>query len=93
MTITTVTLEGVHGELQQLPPKQRAHFTARDAVAALVGEIRAAQDQGYSLVDLAEMLTARGVKLSSSTLGSYLRALSRALVRTAVRKSATVAAG
>ena len=75
MTITSVTLDAVRGELQQLQPKPMSNFTARDAVAALVDELRVAQDQGYSLADLEEMLSSRGVQLSASTLGSYLRAL------------------
>lgn len=77
MTITPETIDTLRGELQALPPRARTTLTARDAVAALAPEIRAARAAGYSLADLAGQLGNRGVSISASTLGSYLRGISR----------------
>lgn len=77
MTITPETIDTLRGELQALPPRARTTLTARDAVAALAPEIRAARAAGYSLGDLACELGDCGIAISASTLGSYLRAIGR----------------
>lgn len=77
MTITPETIDTLRGELQALPPRARTTLTARDAVAALAPEIRAARAAGYSLGDLAGQLGDCGIAISASTLGSYLRAIGR----------------
>lgn len=77
MPISPETIEMLREELQTLPPKPRASLTARDAVAALAPEIRAARAAGYSLGDLAYQLGDCGIAISASTLGSYLRAIGR----------------
>ncbi|SIS92716.1 hypothetical protein SAMN05421772_10920 [Paracoccus saliphilus] len=75
MTIAPTVIEQLRSELIQLPPKQKKHLTARDVVTALASDIRAkiAAD-GYSLRDIASEMSKRGVQISPSTLGSYLRA-------------------
>lgn len=75
MTITPETITELRSMLAQLPDKPKLHPTARDAVAALASEIHAARASGYNLADVAAMLGDRGLKLSASTLGSYLREL------------------
>ncbi len=77
MTISAETIEALRSELQALPPKAPVVLTARDAVAALAPEIRRARAAGYSLGDIAGQLGDRGVAISASTLGSYLRAIGR----------------
>lgn len=76
MTITPTAIEQLRAALSKLPPKPKAHFTARDVVAALAAEIhtKIAQD-GYSLKNMAAEMSERGVKISASTLGTYLRSL------------------
>lgn len=44
-----------------------------ETIAQLRGELQAARAAGYSLSDIADQLGARGVAISASTLGSYLR--------------------
>lgn len=75
MTITFETITELRGMLAQLPEKPKRSLTARDAVAALAPEIQAARANGYGLADIAEMLKDRGLTLSASTLGGYLREL------------------
>ena len=75
MTITHETITELRSMLAQLPHKPKQTMTARDAVAALAPEIQAARANGYGLADIAEMLKDRGLTLSASTLGSYLRDL------------------
>lgn len=77
MSISPKTIDLLREELQTLPPKVPATLTARDAVVALAPEIRAARAAGYSLADIAGQLGRRGVAISASTLGTYLRAIGR----------------
>ena len=76
MTITPEAIEKLRDELISLPPKPKTTFTARDAVVALAPHIRAQINAGgYSLKDISEEMHKRGIKISASTLGSYLRAI------------------
>ena len=76
MKITPDTVEKLRGELASLPPKPKTTLTARDVVVALAPDIRAQiTGGGYSLKDISEELHKRGIKISASTLGSYLRAI------------------
>ncbi|RJL15840.1 hypothetical protein [Paracoccus siganidrum] len=76
MKITPDTVEKLRSELAGLPPKPKATLTARDVVVALAPDIRAQiTGGGYSLKDISEELHKRGIKISASTLGSYLRAI------------------
>ncbi|MCZ0962460.1 hypothetical protein [Paracoccus benzoatiresistens] len=75
MTITLETITELRDTLARLPEKPRTMLTARDAVAALAPEIHAARSGGYGLADIAAMLQQRGIRVSPSTLGSYLREL------------------
>lgn len=76
MSIAPTVIEQLRSELSQLPPKQKKHLTARDVVTALENDIRAKiSTDGYSLKDVAEEMSKRGVQISGSTLGSYLRAI------------------
>ncbi|HRM74880.1 MAG TPA: hypothetical protein PLI13_09320 [Paracoccus sp. (in: a-proteobacteria)] len=77
MTITPETIDSLRGELEALPPRARTTLTARDAVVALAPEIQKVRAAGYSLADVAGQLGRRGVSISASTLGSYLRAIGR----------------
>lgn len=75
MTITTDIISALRDDLTALPSKPNRRLSARDAVTALAAELTAARASGYSLGDLATQLTDRGVPISASTLGSYLRAI------------------
>lgn len=77
MTISPTDIDQLRSELSQLPPKPKEHLTARDVVTALASDIRAKiSTDGYSLKDVAAEMSKRGVQISASTLGSYLRAIS-----------------
>lgn len=75
MTITPDMISELRGTLAELPEKPKTLLTARDAVAALAPEIHAARASGYGLADIAGLLQERGIRVSPSTLGSYLREL------------------
>ncbi|SFY44330.1 hypothetical protein SAMN04244548_04933 [Paracoccus pantotrophus] len=76
MTITPTSIEALRSALSSLPPKAKSKLTARDVVATLASEIHAKISQdGYSLKDMAAEMSERGVRISASTLGTYLRSL------------------
>jgi DNA-binding NarL/FixJ family response regulator len=80
----------VKGQLNALEPARRM-ITAREAVAELEPEIRAAMARGYTLEEIAERIQSE-IKISPNTLKAYLyskesRAKSDGATRTARRRS------
>lgn len=76
MTITATSIEQLRAAFASLPPKPKSKLTARDVVVALAPEIRTKiKVDGYSLKDMAQEMSERGVQISASTLGTYLRSL------------------
>lgn len=90
MTITPDMIAELRGTLAALPEKPKTSFTARDAVAALASEIQAARTNGYGLSDIAAMLEERGIRVSPSTLGSYLRELAPSPAKARAPRGRTV---
>lgn len=75
-TIDPSAIERLRSDLASLPPKSKTSLTARDVVTALAPDLRSKlATEGYSLSNLAEHMSARGVPISASTLGTYLRAI------------------
>ncbi len=76
MSITQDNIHQLREALKDLPPKPKEKFTARDAVVALAAEIHTKiKMDGYSLRDIAAQMTDSGIRISPSTLGSYLRSV------------------
>lgn len=73
MTIAPATLSDLKKDLAGLPPKQNHTLTAKEVVRAAHPDLVAARASGYTLADLAVVLGKRGVAISASTLGTYLR--------------------
>lgn len=60
--------------LDQLPEKPKESWSLREAIGTLQGTITTALERGYSYEEIAEVLTTHGVKISPSSLKSYLTA-------------------
>lgn len=74
-----IDIDTLRATLVALPPKAITKPTARDIITALAPELRVAiQERGYTYADLSEKLADSGLKVSTSTLGSYLRAAGQA---------------
>lgn len=60
--------------LQQLPEKPREAWSLREAIRQLQDDITLALNRGYTHEEVAKMLSEKGVKISPSSLKSYLAA-------------------
>ncbi|MHA3980895.1 hypothetical protein ACW9UR_24860 [Halovulum sp. GXIMD14794] len=76
MSITPDVLSALRNDLTKLPRKTSFTLTAKEVVRLTHSDLVSARANGYSLADLAAILGKRGVAISASTLGTYLRALS-----------------
>lgn len=67
-------IEQLRQMLDALPAKPRTEFSARETVVALESEIRAAlDDRGYTLRDIATLISSEDAPISLSTLTTALR--------------------
>lgn len=67
-------IEQLRQMLDALPAKPRMEFSARETVVALEREIRAAlDDRGYTLRDIATLISSEDAPISLSTLATALR--------------------
>ncbi|MFM2431287.1 MAG: hypothetical protein RLZZ511_2500 [Cyanobacteriota bacterium] len=79
-TSTLVTKESIKTAgsiLGDLPEKPKEIWSLREAIDALKDEITVALDRGYTYPEISQMLTARGVEISASTLKYYLSSVKR----------------
>ena len=58
--------------LESLPEKPKEELSLREAIDQLREPLRAALLRGYTYVELAEMLTEKGIKISAFTLKNYV---------------------
>lgn len=73
MAFSTDDLEALRRDLAQLPPARPKSVSNRDAVGALTSELAAAQRLGYSVDDLAQLLSSKGLRMTAGTLKGYLQ--------------------
>ncbi len=71
-SISKDSIDQATSALQKLPEKPRENLSLREAIAALKDNITTALDRGYSYEELAVMLSAQGVRISPTSLKSYL---------------------
>jgi hypothetical protein len=90
MAFSMDDLETLRRDLAQLPPNRPKIVSKHDAVAALTSELVAAQRLGYSVEELAELLSAKGLAMTPGTLRGYLRRTRKK--RPAPKKVAAVSA-
>ena len=89
MTITKDDIDAIRASVQSLPPKAKTTPTLRDIIQDLEPVLRdALVVKRYSLTDIQQMLAKKGVPISASTLGSYLRAIAKSAPKTTRRKPA-----
>ncbi len=58
--------------LESLPEKPKEDLSLREAIDQLREPLRAALSRGYTYLELAEMLTEKGIKISAFTLKNYV---------------------
>ena len=71
-SISKDSIEQASSALQQLPEKPRENLSLREAIAALQDTITTALDRGYSYDEVAALLSDQGVRISPTSLKSYL---------------------
>lgn len=76
-SITQQSIEDATSALSTLPEKQKTHWSLREAVHQLQGTINTALERGYSYPEVADMLGEQGIRISPTSLRSYLAASSR----------------
>lgn len=72
---SSISKDSIHqatSALQQLPEKPKENLSLREAIAALKDNITTALDRGYSYEEVASMLCDQGVRISPTSLKSYL---------------------
>lgn len=58
--------------LESLPEKPKEDLSLREAIDQLREPLKAALSRGYTYLELAEMLTEKGIKISAFTLKNYV---------------------
>ncbi len=81
--IRIADIESARRALEQAPEHHAEEVTKREAIQSLLEGIRAAQKKGYTLEDVANLLTNNGIAVSKVLLKSYL---SHAPARSGKRK-------
>ena len=75
--ISQSTLDQAQSALQQLPEKPKENLSLKEAIASLQTTITTALSRGYSYEEVAAMLSEQGVKISPTSLKSYLAAVQK----------------
>lgn len=88
--------EAIAAKLKALPPVEKSDLSKQELVAVLADEIKALQQRGYSLEQIADTLQGTGFDIATPTLRNYLqrthkpKARKRAKVVTPEQKPAEV---
>lgn len=77
VSVSRSSLDGASSTLQRLPEKPKENWSLREAVSALQESISLALSKGYSYEEVSEMLSTKGIRISASSLKSYLSAAKR----------------
>lgn len=74
MRITIATIDELRRKLDELPPQDsvKREVSKQEAVALLSDQVKALQARGYTIDEIAGLLTTGGLPLSVATLKSYL---------------------
>lgn len=74
MRITLATIDDLRRKLDELPPQAATHraISKQEAVALLAKEVAALQNRGYTMDEIANVLSNNGLPVAVSTLKSYL---------------------
>lgn len=83
VTFPTELVEKISDDLKKLPApdRKKTHLTKKEAVLFLAKEIEALRKKGYTVPEIAAILTERGLPVSKTTLQGYFPSRSRAANR------------
>lgn len=70
--VPKTAIEQATSTLQELPEKPKEELSLKEAIQSMRDSISAALSKGYSLDEVAEMLTDQGVSITSPSLKYYL---------------------
>jgi predicted DNA-binding protein (UPF0251 family) len=75
MAITVEQIETIAAKLRALPPieNKKRFVSKQESIKMLASEIDALRERGYTLEQVAELLTADHLEIGTSTLKSYLQ--------------------
>jgi hypothetical protein len=75
MGITVEQVETIAAKLRALPPveNRKRVVSKQESIRMLIGEIAALRERGYTLEQVAELLTADHLEIGAPTLKSYLQ--------------------
>lgn len=75
MAITIEQVETIAARLRTLPPieNKKQVVSKQESIRMLTGEIAALRERGYTLDQIAELLTANQLEIGAPTLKSYLQ--------------------
>lgn len=73
--ISATVLEQIRAKLAALPPKPKADYSGREAIAKIKTDIHHAMSLGYTITEIAAMMKEEGLHLGAGTASSYLREL------------------
>jgi hypothetical protein len=93
MGITVEQVETIAAKLRALPPieNKKRVVSKQESIRMLTGEIAALRERGYTLEQVAELLTADHLEIGAPTLKSYLqRSQTGSKKATGKRKTAAV---
>jgi hypothetical protein len=78
-------LDNLPESVDALPPYRPVEVTPREAVRRALPQIRAMQQKGYTLVAIADFLSARGLEVTALSLKRYMSLVGPGGARTAKR--------
>lgn len=74
MKYTKEQIETIASELRNMPPIKANHgYSKQEAIKMLAKEIASLQKRGYTLDQVAETLSGKGISIATPTLKNYLQ--------------------
>ena len=85
---TTEQLETISSKLGELPAveKRKRQHNKKEAIRLLARDIASLRRRGYTLGQIAEILTREGLEITERTLRNYLQQLKRPVKKTPARQ-------
>ena len=93
MAITIEKVEAIAAKLRAMPPveNKKREISKQESIKLLTGEITAMRERGYTLEQIAELLTADQLEIGAPTLKSYLQRTKPSSKKSSVKRKAAAA--
>ena len=93
MAITIEKVEAIAAKLRAMPPveNKKREISKQESIKLLTGEITAMRERGYTLEQIAELLTADQLEIGAPTLKSYLQRTKPGSKKPSVKRKAAAA--